>query len=125
MHHSNMPQYQTGDQAATHVEGLIAFLTARLSEDLAQIWTRDTQDPGTRPRPGAAAQVAVIDDILRTLSATHLPARFELRMLLYGYCRHPDYDPRWADLLQADTALSPAAGAQTSSLARLSSVRRP
>jgi hypothetical protein len=104
MYRSNLPQHETDDQTATQVEGLIAFLAARLTEDLARIWTWDKQDPGTRPRPGVAAQVAVVDDLLRTLSAARLPARFELRIMLFGYCRHPDYDPRWADLLQVDSA---------------------
>ena len=106
MHHSNVPQHDTDDQTATQLDGLIAFLTARLTEDLARTWTRE-QGPGIRPRPGAAAQVAVIDELLRTLSAGRLPARFELRILLSGYCRHPDYDRRWADLPQDDSASRP------------------
>jgi len=107
MHRSDVPQHDTDDQTATQPEGLIAFLTARLTEDLARIWTRDEQDPGIRPRPGAAAQVAVVDELLRTLSAGRLPARFELRILLFGYCRHPDYDQRWADLLRDDSVSRP------------------
>jgi hypothetical protein len=103
MHHSNVPQQDTDDQTATQLDGLIAFLTARLTEDLARVWAREEQDPGIRPRPGAAAQVAVVDELLRTLSAGRLPVRFELRILLFGYCRHPDYDQRWADLLQDDS----------------------
>jgi hypothetical protein len=107
MHHSNVPQQDTDDQTATQLDGLIAFLTARLTEDLARVWAREEQDPGIRPRPGAAAQVAVVDELLRTLSAGRLPVRFELRILLFGYCRHPDYDQRWADLLQDDSVSQP------------------
>ena len=107
MHHRNVPQHDTDDQTATQPDGLIAFLTARLTEDLARIWTRDEQDPGIRPRPGAAAHVAVVNELLRTLSAGRLPARFELRILLFGYCRHPDYDQRWAGLLQDDSVSRP------------------
>ena len=107
MHHINVPQHDTDDQPAPQPDGLIAFMTARLTEDLARIWTRDEQDPGIRPRPGAAAQVAVVDELLRTLSAGRLPARFELRILLFGYRRHPDYDQRWADLLRDDPASRP------------------
>ena len=33
MHHSNLPQHDTDDQTATQVDSLIAFLTARLTED--------------------------------------------------------------------------------------------
>jgi hypothetical protein len=107
MHHSNVPQQDTDDQTATQLDGLIAFLTARLTEDLARVWAWEEQDPGIRPRPGAAAQVAVVDELLRTLSAGRLPVRFELRILLFGYCRHPDYDQRWADLLQDDSVSQP------------------
>jgi hypothetical protein len=107
MHHSNVPQHDTDDQTATQLDGLIAFLTARLTEDLARVWAREEQDPGIRPRPGAAAQVGVVDELLRTLSAGRLPVRFELRILLFGYCRHPDYDQRWADLLQDDSVSQP------------------
>ena len=107
MHHGNVPQRDTDDPSPTQLDGLIAFLTARLTEDLARMWTRDEQDPGIRPRPGVAAQVAVVDELLRTLSAGRLPARFELRILLFGYCRHPDYDQRWADLLQDDSVCRP------------------
>jgi hypothetical protein len=103
MQPSNVPQHGTGDQSANQTGSLTGFLTARLTEDLAKIWTRDERDRGLRPRPGAAAQVAVIDELLQTLSAGRLPARTELRVLLLGYCRHPDYDQRWADLIQDDS----------------------
>jgi len=110
MHHSNVPQHDTDDQTATQLERLIAFLTTRLTEDLAKIWTRDEQDSSARPRPGAAAQVAVVDELLQTLPAGKLPPRPELRILLLGYCRHPDYDQRWTDLLHDDSVSRPCAG---------------
>ena len=46
-----------------------------------------------------AAQVAVIDDLLVRLRVGRLPSRSELRILLYGYGTHPDYDPAWTDRL--------------------------
>jgi hypothetical protein len=104
MSHHHLPQQDADTRAATRVDDLITFLTARLTEDLARIWHRDAQDPG-RPRPGAAEQVAVIDDLLRTLSAGRLPTRFELRILLFGYGGHPDRDPRWAELLLNDRGM--------------------
>jgi hypothetical protein len=77
---------------------MVAFLVARLTEDLALLWDRDgIGDPDSRP--GLAAQVAVLDELLTTLSAGRLPSRRELRILLYGYGRHPDYDPGWTRLL--------------------------
>ncbi len=76
---------------------LVGFLSERLSEDLAAIWDRDERPD----RPGMAAQVEVIDDLLRALDAGRLPATQELRMLLYGYGRHPEYDPVFAELLTA------------------------
>jgi len=107
MHNTNAPQHDNDEQAATQPDGSIAFPTARLTENLARIWTREEHDPGIRPRPGAAAQVAVVDEFLRTPSAGRLLARFELRLLLFGYCRHPDYDQRWADLLQDEPVSRP------------------
>lgn len=68
---------------------LCDFLTARLTEDLGRIWDR----------PGAAAQLAVVDELLLDLRAGRLPERRELRILLYGYGRHPDYDPAWSAFL--------------------------
>jgi len=47
-----------------------------------------------------AAQVEVLDDFLSTLTAGRLPRRRELRILLWGYGRHANYDPSWTDLLQ-------------------------
>jgi hypothetical protein len=79
-------------------ERLIAFLRARLTEDLSRIWRRDEADH-RRPRPGMAAQVGVVDDLLRVLAGDRLPARSDLRMLLYGYGDHVDYDPGWSALL--------------------------
>jgi hypothetical protein len=67
----------------------IAFLTDRLTEDLARVWGRD----------GEAAMVSVLDEHLRTMGAGRLPPRPELRLLLYGYGAHPAYDPGWTDLL--------------------------
>jgi hypothetical protein len=46
-----------------------------------------------------AAQVGVLDDLLRVLAGGRLPARSDLRMLLYGYGDHVDYDPGWSALL--------------------------
>jgi hypothetical protein len=71
------------------VRALVAFLDARLTEDLARVWERD----------GTAAHVAVVDDLLAVLRSGGLPVRRELRILLYGYGSHPDYDPRWTGLL--------------------------
>ncbi len=76
----------------------IAFLADRANEDLARLWSRDAR-PGGPHRPGLAAQLAVLDDLLGTLSAGELPPRPELRMLLFGYGDHPAYEPGWSDLL--------------------------
>ncbi len=48
---------------------LIGFLTDRLTEDLARVWVRDAAftDRQRRRRPGVAAQVAVLDDLLDAL----------------------------------------------------------
>lgn len=78
-------------------ERCLDFLHDRLIEELAQLWERDaTRGPG--PRPGLAAQVAVLDDLLATLDRGELPASGDLRMLLFGYGSHADYDPSWAVL---------------------------
>ena len=66
---------------------MVDFLVARLTEDLALMWERDS--------PGMAAQFAVLDELLTALLAGALPHRRELRMLLFGYGRHPDYEPGW------------------------------
>ena len=64
---------------------LISFLTARLREELGEIWGR----------PGMAAQLGVLDDLLRSLAAGRLPVRAELGMLFLAYGQHPDFDGRW------------------------------
>jgi hypothetical protein len=84
-----------------YADRVIAFLTDRLTADLARIWRRDAE-PGAARRPGAPALVAVLDEHLTGLAAGRLPPRHELRLLLFGYGAHPDYDPRWTDLLLAD-----------------------
>lgn len=76
---------------------VIAFLQKRLREDLARIWERgDPVDPG---RPGMAAQVAVVDEVLQVLATGRLPARPVLRMLFFGYSAHRDFDRRWHEVL--------------------------
>ena len=76
-------------------ERLVAFLADRLVEELAQLWERDAARGAGRTAPGLAAQVAVVDELLRLVRAGGLPGRRELRMLLFGYGHHPDYDPAW------------------------------
>ena len=61
------------------------------------IWAR--REARDELRPGMAAQVAVIDDLLVTLRAGRLPSRSELRILLYGYGTHQNYDTSWTDRL--------------------------
>lgn len=70
---------------------VVTFLVDRLTEDLAALWRRD--------RPGLATHVAVLDELLTMLRAGVMPSRRELRMLLFGYGTHADYDPRWVRLL--------------------------
>lgn len=72
---------------------LITFLTARLREDLGEIWGRG--DPPGPGRPGMAAQLGVIDDVLRILASGRLPVRAELRMLFLAYGQHPEFDRGW------------------------------
>lgn len=79
---------------------LAQFLTSRLTEDLAMVWARDAARYDATNGPGMAAQVAVLDELLATLRDGRLPSRRELRVLLYGYSRHRDYDPSWATLQQ-------------------------
>jgi hypothetical protein len=43
--------------------------------------------------------VAVLDEMLATLGSGSLPPPHELRLLLYGYGRHPDYRPDWVHQL--------------------------
>ena len=72
---------------------LISFLTDRLREDLGEIWHRG--DPPGPGRPGMAAQLGIIDDLLRMLASGRLPVRTELRMLFLAYGQHPEFDRRW------------------------------
>jgi hypothetical protein len=78
---------------------LVSFLRTRLTEELAAVWARG-QAADAHTRPGMAAQVAVLDDQLSRLAAGRLPRRGELRLLLFGYGLHPDYEPGWSDLLE-------------------------
>lgn len=75
---------------------LAAFLTDRLTEDLATVWPRG--EPAGRA--DMAALLAVIDDLLIGLRSGRLPCRRDLRMLLYAYGSHVDYDPAWIDRLR-------------------------
>jgi hypothetical protein len=79
----------------TRTTALATFLVERLTEDLALLWEREAVRSGDVGRPALAAQVAIVDEVLTTLRAGHLPPRRELRMLLFGYGAHPDYDPDW------------------------------
>lgn len=94
---ANRPRPRQGAASAEEPDPLVGFLIDRLTEDLAMIWTRG--EARDELRPGMAAQVAVIDDLLVTLRAGRLPSRPELRILLYGYGTHRDYDPGWTDRL--------------------------
>lgn len=78
---------------------LCAFLEERLTEDLARVWER-SEHPDAHRRPAAAAQVAVVDDLLSLLRSGRLPERRELRILIFGYAAHPDFDPAWEALLR-------------------------
>lgn len=80
-------------------QGLVDFLDRRLREDLARVWARGDGSPDRAPRPGMAAQVQVIDDLLGRLDRGLLPHRRDLRILLAGYGAHRDYDPHWTDFL--------------------------
>lgn len=82
--------------AASARERCRAFLADRATEELARLWERDTAVPSGGA--GLAAQVTVLDDVLTALALGDLPARAELRILLFAYGRHHDYDPRWTDL---------------------------
>lgn len=73
---------------------LADFLVARLTEELEALWDRDARGTGA-DRPGLPAQVAVVDEMLVTLDSGRLPDRRDLRMLLFAYGTHPDYDPSW------------------------------
>ena len=99
-HHAARPQHLRHNTDPGARQRLVGFLTARLTDELGQIWARDEARPGTVSRPGLAAQVAVLDELLSTLRSGSLPHRRELRILLYGYGLHPDYDPAWICLLE-------------------------
>ena len=87
------------DRTLDTEDPLVRFLTARLTEDLGRIWLRQATDPDPEHRPGMAAQVAVLDELLIPLRVGRLPDRRELRILLFGYGFHPGYDPAWTDRL--------------------------
>jgi hypothetical protein len=80
----------------TSTDELVGFLTSRLTEELEQLWEREEARADRLDRPGLAAQVAVLDEQLTALRAGRLPEPFLLRIMLYGYGAHPDYDPHWA-----------------------------
>ena len=86
---------------ATHAAHLRLgrFLSARLTEELGRIWARDHDGRDPRRRPGVAAQVAAVDEVLTGLAEGRLPPRWELRLLLHAYGGHRDYEPGWTDLL--------------------------
>jgi hypothetical protein len=69
---------------------LAAFLTDRLREELSTLLQRGGS---------SAAMLAVLDEQLVGLAAGVLPERRELRLLLWAYGTHPDYDPGWTGLL--------------------------
>jgi hypothetical protein len=87
------------DSSLIEVGRMSAFLSARLTEDLSRIWARDAASTDPERRPGMAAQVAVVHDVLAVLESGRLPERRELRLLLWGYAAHPDYDPQWVLVL--------------------------
>jgi hypothetical protein len=72
------------------------FLLARLSEDMTLLWEREEAREGVSDRPSLGAQIAILDELMARLRSGLLPPRAELRMLLYGYGSHRDYDPAWA-----------------------------
>lgn len=75
------------------------FLEERLTEELSLLWARDASCTRPQQRPGLAAQVAVIDDLLATVRGGALPSRRDLHTLLVGYSGHPDFDSDWFALL--------------------------
>ena len=92
----HLQHYPPSAEGVAHARTtLVDFLTARLTEDLAAIWARG-EAPG---RPGVAAQVAAVDDLLLGLDQGRLPASPDLRWLLLGYGAHPAYDAAWTELL--------------------------
>lgn len=79
-------------------ERFIRFLTLRLTEELGQLWAREARRDDGSPRPGLAAQVDVVDELLRVLANGRLPDRNDLVVLHTAYRTHPDYDPAWSTL---------------------------
>jgi len=71
---------------------MVDFLVDRLTEDLAALWDREA--------PGLANQIAVLDEMLTVLRSRTLPCRRELRLLLFGYGAHPDYESAWVHLVR-------------------------
>ncbi|MXG90551.1 hypothetical protein [Nocardioides flavescens] len=88
-HPSGPPRIVPGRTAAT--DQLAAFLTDRLREELAALLERGGS---------TAAMLAVLDEQLLGLADGRLPEPRELRLLLWAYGGHPDYDPAWTDLLR-------------------------
>lgn len=85
----------------TRLDRLREFLVARLVDASPPSGTGVRTRAEPHRHPGAAAQVAVIDDLLRRLAAGDLPDRWELRVMLFGYAGHPDVDPAWDAALRA------------------------
>ena len=96
-HSPQRPRHAPCPARTAAADQAVAFLSDRLREDLARLRSRHTEREGCGP--GLAAQLAVLDDVLGTLSTGKLPPRQELRLLMFGYGGHPAYDPRWTDLL--------------------------
>lgn len=69
---------------------LTAFLTDRLREELSTLLERGGS---------TGAMLAVLDEQLTGLAAGTLPERHELRLLMWAYGAHPEYDPGWTALL--------------------------
>ncbi len=92
---------QRSDVPAEEAHALRTFLIDRLTEDLARLWARDQRLDASGRRPGLAAQLEVLDSLLVDLEAGALPEPRELRILLFGYGHHPEYDPGWVELLNA------------------------
>ena len=97
--HTQHGQGRIRSSRPTRRDRLVAFLVERLTDDLAALWSRECSHEGRADRPGLAAQVAVVDEALVTLRSGQLPPAHELRILLYGYGAHEDYDPTWVRLL--------------------------
>lgn len=84
---------------ADTTQRFIRFLTLRLTEELGQLWAREeARRADGSPRPGLAAQVEVVDSVLRQLASGRLPDRNDLVVLHTAYRTHPDYEPEWSTL---------------------------